>query len=378
MAGIYVHIPFCKSRCDYCDFYSTTLGTEVAERYIVWACCEITERKTYLGEAHIGSIYFGGGTPTRLSIEQLTRLCACIQENFSILPNAEITIEVNPDDITENFARALHALSFNRISMGVQSFNDVLLADIHRRHTSRQAEEAYFCLRDAGFENISLDLIYGLPDETLEQWESDVIKLITLRPEHVSAYALTYESGTPLYQRRCAGYIKESSEELYIAMYELLIDKLHAAGYEHYEISNFALKGFRSVHNSSYWCGIPYLGIGAGAHSYNGIDRRCNIPDVAKYITAKEDVPHETETLDARMRYNETVMTSLRTSHGIDLAAMQCEFGQDMFDYLLHNAENALRQELLEIRTYHNRQKLRLTRKGIFVSNDIISNLFFV
>ncbi len=378
MAGIYVHIPFCKTRCDYCDFYSTTLGERLAEAYVEKACGEMRLRRDYLGGAHVNGVYFGGGTPTRLSIPMLGRLCDCIYDNFEVDKDAEITVEANPDDLCDEYVSGLRDLPFNRVSMGVQSFNDALLAGIHRRHSAAQAEEAFERLRGAGIGNISIDLIYGLPGETVEQWEADVEKAVELRPEHISAYALTYESGTPLYKRLQAGEIAEADEDSYLLMYGLLTDRLRQAGYEHYEISNFALNGRRAVLNSSYWKGEPYIGIGPGAHSYNGTVRRCNIPDVERYVVAQGDVPHETESLDAGTCYDEMVMTRLRTCDGLDTGEVERVFGKERYEYLMRNAAPAIRRGLLEEYELDGRHIVRLTRKGIFVSDEVISDLMAV
>lgn len=375
MAGIYVHVPFCKTRCSYCDFYSTTFGAEVMEKYTARVCVELSARKKYPGSGKISSVYFGGGTPSRLEIRQLKRLFDCICDNFEIADGAEITVEANPDDLCDEYVQALRTLPFNRVSMGVQSFNDNLLAVINRRHTAQQAVDTFNRLRGAGFGNISIDLIYGLPGETLAMWENDVVKAITMKPEHVSAYALTYEPGTLLYRRRRAGEIAEADEDLYVSMYGLLMDRLNEAGYEHYEISNFSLPGRRAVHNSSYWTGEPYLGVGPGAHSYDDVSRRCNTPDVMSYISSDGDVPHESELLDMDTRYDEMVMTRLRTREGIDLGLVRDEFGGQRLDYLMENAARSIAAGQLEEYECKGRRMLRLTRKGIFVSDEIMSDM---
>ena len=258
MAGLYIHIPFCKSRCVYCGFYSTT-GLELRERYVDALCREMEIR----GERNdIETIYLGGGTPSQLSIEQLQRLFIYINK---VKEDAEITIEMNPDDVTAEFAAELQQLGVNRVSMGAQTFNDERLRFLHRRHNAKQVHQAVETLRQAGFKNISIDLMYGFPEETQEDWEADIRKACSLQVEHISSYCLMIEEGTPLARLD----IEPCDEETERAMYYTLIDRLEAAGYEHYEISNFAKSGYRSRHNSSYWTGIPYIGIGAAAQGFD-------------------------------------------------------------------------------------------------------------
>lgn len=375
MAGIYIHIPFCKRRCDYCAFFSTMLGEEAKSRYVARLCVEAAERNDYLGGKPVSSVYFGGGTPSQLSIGELSDIFAALKANFQIDSGAEITMEVNPDDITPAYAAALRSLPVNRISMGVQSFHDSLLGAIHRRHTAEGAVEAYNMLRKAGFDNISIDLIYALPGETLEQWGEDLRRAIALRPEHVSAYALSFEEGTPLYARLGRGEVAELSEDSYAQMYAMLIKALCSAGYEHYEISNFALPGRRARHNSSYWTGAPYLGLGAGAHSFDGDSRRVNLPDVAKYISA-ERVPCESERLTAAEEYDEMVMTRLRTCEGISLPALEARFGREARSYIMSMAESYIASGKLKIEGLGGGDlRLKLTEEGVLISDAIISDL---
>ena len=317
MAGLYIHIPFCKSRCVYCGFYSTT-GLELRERYVDALCREMEIR----GERNdIETIYLGGGTPSQLSIEQLQRLFIYINK---VKEDAEITIEMNPDDVTAEFAAELQQLGVNRVSMGAQTFNDERLRFLHRRHNAKQVHQAVETLRQAGFKNISIDLMYGFPEETLDDWKADIEEALSLDVEHISSYCLMYEEGTPLYQLLEQGKVSEVDEELERQMYYTLKDRLEAAGYEHYEISNFARPGFRSRHNSSYWQGIPYIGIGAAAHSYDINTRSWNIADIRQYITGIEQGQrlYESETLDEVTRYNDAVTVALRTCEGLDLSKL--------------------------------------------------------
>ena len=292
MAGIYIHIPFCKSRCIYCGFYSTT-GLELRQRYVDALCQEMETHPFPLPEGMgIDTIYLGGGTPSQLTMDQLRQIFIYINKVYS-LPSiqggagggSEVTIECNPDDVTDEFAEGLTILPVNRVSMGVQTFSDERLRFLHRRHTAAQAVEAVARLRKAGIRNISIDLMYGFPSETLDDWQHDIEAAISLHVEHLSAYCLMIEEGTPLYRMQT----DPINEELERQMYYTLIDRLEAAGYEHYEISNFAHPGYRSRHNSSYWKGTPYIGLGAAAHSYDGKScRRWNVSDIHQYIEGIE------------------------------------------------------------------------------------------
>lgn len=374
MPGIYIHIPFCKSRCDYCAFYSTVSADEVRHSYVQRLCEEIRERKDFFGSPDVSSVYLGGGTPSRLSIEEISMIFDALCHCFHIMSDAEITMEVNPDDITQEYATALREFPINRISMGVQSFNDKLLCAIHRRHSGMEAVKSYNILRESGFGNISIDLIYALPRQSLPIWENDLDFAVSLHPEHISAYALSFEEGTPLYKKLQKGDIKEPEEELYINMYGMLVEKLKIAGYEHYEISNFSLPGKRARHNSSYWTGEKYLGLGAGAHSFNGVSRRINFQDVIKYIES-EDVPCETEILTSANKYDEMVMTRLRTCEGINLEDVKRQFGNEAESFLMRSAKSYMESGKLETVSTPGGMFLKLTENGVFVSDEIISDL---
>ena len=361
MAGIYIHIPFCKSRCIYCGFYSTT-GLELRRHYIDALCREWQLRQQELKEP-LDTIYLGGGTPSQLTSEQLQQL-------FAALPHAttEVTIECNPDDVSASYAAALSQLPINRVSMGAQTFDDQRLHFLHRRHTSAQVLQAVQHLRDAGIRNISIDLMYGFPDETQEDWQRDIDAAIALNVEHMSAYCLMVEEDTPLYHMGTNPCDEESERQ----MYELLIDKLTAAGYEHYEISNFARPGYRSRHNSSYWHDVPYIGLGAAAHSYDGQGRQWNVADIQQYIKAIERgcIPCEREELDTDTHYNDRVTVALRTSDGLDLTTLSDRHRQ----YCLKEAQQFLTDGLLTM----NGQRMVLTRKGLFVSDMVMSGLMLV
>lgn len=374
MTGLYIHIPFCKSRCIYCAFYSTT-AEQMKQAYVDAVCREMELRKAvYEKEGKdvgktLATVYLGGGTPSQLSPTQLQQLFDTIARHYDVSDDAEITIECNPDDVTEAFAELLRSLPVNRVSMGAQTFDDDRLQFIHRRHTSEQVTTAIQRLREKGIHNISIDLMYGFPDETLEEWEYDIQQALALNVEHISAYALTYEEGTPLYRLLEEGKVKEIDEERSLAMYDRLIDRLQEAGYEHYEISNFARKGWRSRHNSSYWQLVPYIGIGAAAHSYDGRQRQWNIADINSYINHIQQgiVPAEGELLDKDSRYNDHVMLALRTCEGLDLSTLN----SDERSYCEETAKKFVLDGLLVKTDKH----LRLSRKGLFVSDMIMSEL---
>lgn len=320
MAGVYVHIPFCQSRCGYCDFFSTTQLERRAD-YVSAVLKEMQQRQDYLPSRAIQTVYLGGGTPSLLNDTQLGRLLMGLKEQFALLPNAEVTLEANPGDIREEVLRTWRSLGVNRLSIGVQSFQDPLLSLIGRRHTAEEARRAIRMAHEAGVDNCSLDLIYGLPGETMADWQDDVKQALELHPTHISAYCLSYEEGTRFAKMRENGLISELNEEVLLEMYDYLCSTLKMNGYEHYEVSNFALPNRHSQHNSSYWQDIPYLGLGAGAHSYDGKSRQWNISSLDEYIQALErgEMYFEREELTDVDRTNEQIMLSLRTSRGLDV-----------------------------------------------------------
>lgn len=404
MAGLYIHIPFCRSRCIYCDFYSTTLPPAWQMPYVealgkemvirgqeargkgqedTFLSCDVSSSvKLFscpLTPYPFTSLYLGGGTPSQLTPEALRRLFLLISQHVLLAPDAEVTIEANPDDVTPEWIALLKDTPVNRISMGVQSLDDDILRILHRRHTARQAIAAVRLLQEAGYDNLSLDLIYGLPGQTLQQFTADVERLLSLGIPHLSAYALQFEEGTQLYRMRSEGIIREADEELSFNCYQVLIDRCWDAGMEHYEISNFARPGFRSRHNSSYWNDSPYVGLGAGAHSYDPqICRRSfNCEDMQLYIRSINEgrLPSETELLDDDTRYNERVMLRLRTCEGLSLSGIEHDFGPTRRQY----CERMARPHLIAGRLQKKADEtLSLTRQGLFVSDDIISDLVFI
>ena len=375
MAGIYIHIPFCKKRCIYCDFFSTT-QSEKKLAYVQALCKELEIRKDYLGGEIIETIYLGGGTPSQLSQEELTQIFTYIYKVYQVKEDAEITLEANPDDLSREYVNMLRKLPINRISMGIQTFQEETLKLLHRRHTAQQAIEAFQRCREAGFYNISIDLMYGLPGETLETWKADLQQAIELYPEHISAYHLIYEEGTTLWKLKEQHQVEEADEDLSVTLFSTLIDKLTQAGYQHYEISNFSLPGLHSRHNSSYWTGKKYLGCGPSAHSFNGISRQWNVASLNKYIEAIKQgkLDYEIEELDLYTRYNDFVLTSIRTCWGMSLTNLRTMFGDEIYHYCLRMAKPHIREGVLEICE----DILKLTRKGIFVSDGIMSDLMWV
>ena len=370
MQGLYIHIPFCKSRCIYCGFFSTTM-LDLRQQYVDALCQEMKMRCQ--GGENISTIYLGGGTPSQLTTDQLRQILHRAYIYNKVEKDAEVTIEVNPDDVTERFANDLTQLPVNRISIGVQTFDDKRLRFLHRRHTAEQVTTAVDRLRAAGIKNISIDLMYGFPGETIADCEADIAKALSLQVEHISTYCLMIEEDTQLQQMLQQGNITETEEELERQMYETIINRLEDGGYEQYELSNFARPGFQSRHNSSYWDGTPYIGIGAAAHSYDIESRSWNIADIKQYIQgmANSQRIYEEERLDSDTRYNDAITVALRTSRGLDLQALSPKHRT----YCLENAQRYLDDGLLE-RTQDNR--LRLTRRGLFVSDMIMSNLIYL
>ncbi|MBE6298699.1 MAG: radical SAM family heme chaperone HemW [Bacteroidales bacterium] len=375
MAGLYIHIPFCKQRCNYCAFYSSTLYN-MREEYVAALTKELFLRKDYAHGKAIETIYFGGGTPSTLSIEQLQRICSTIYSAYPVANSPEVTIECNPDDLTPEFLEALRPLPFNRISMGVQSFNDAQLQRLGRRHTAEGARTAVGNARKAGYTNISIDLMFALPGSTPQQWLEDLDSAIALKPQHLSAYNLMYEEGTPLYRALCNGSITELSEEENLEQFRMLIESMKKAGYRHYEISNFALPGYESRHNSNYWNDTPYIGCGAAAHSYNGTEREWNIADIKEYIKGIEsgNRKFEIEHLSEEERYNDTILTRLRTAEGLPLEWMRDNFSDKLNSYMLRTIEKEIALGNLQ----ENNRQVSLTEKGIFISDAVIRELIFV
>ena len=374
MPGIYLHIPFCQSRCSYCDFYSDTNELQINE-FVESLCAEAKMRKEEIGE-EIKTVYFGGGTPSRLQQTHFERIFDTLFDEFSITSDAEITLEANPDDLSPDYIRMLRALPFNRLSIGIQSFDDLELSMLNRRHSTQQAIEAVKNAQQIGFNNISIDLMYGIPAQTLETWQKTLQQAIDLGVQHVSAYHLIYEEDTPIYSLLQAGKINPVSEHVSNEMFAMLINVLAVSGFQHYEISNFALPDYFSQHNSSYWRGSTYIGLGAAAHSFDGNNRSWNISSLTQYIEAMKSKTSNrtTETLSFVEKYNEFILTGLRTMWGVNLQKLRKVFGEQFYAFCMKNARKYIDTNLLEIEN----DTLTLSREGVFISDGIMSDLMWV
>ncbi|MEF2684388.1 MAG: radical SAM family heme chaperone HemW [Parabacteroides johnsonii] len=375
MAGLYIHIPFCAKRCLYCDFFSNT-DMKFKEPYVSAVIREMQLRQEYIGEEPLDTIYFGGGTPSQLQQADFERIFKAIDCLFNISSCKEITLEANPDDMTPEYVASLRNLPFNRVSMGVQSFKEKDLHFLNRRHDREQALRAVGLCKENGIPNISIDLIYGLPGQTLEEWQENLNDAIHLEIPHISAYHLIYEEGTALYKLMEAGKVAPIEEELSVTLFSTLINRLAEAGYLHYEISNFARPGYFSQHNSSYWTGKKYIGIGPSAHSYDGESRQWNISSLPHYLEGiRTGIPNiEIEKLDINTKYNDFIITGLRTMWGIRTSDIREQFGEEKQAYLERQAATYLHQGLL---IYEN-DTLTLSKEGIFISDGIMSDLLWV
>jgi oxygen-independent coproporphyrinogen-3 oxidase len=374
MAGIYLHIPFCKSRCYYCDFYSNT-DESLIDTFVENLCEEAKIRKDEVCE-NIKTIYFGGGTPSRLQQKHFEQIFDTLFDAYSIDSDAEITLEVNPDDLAPDYIRMLSALPFNRLSIGIQSFDDRELKFLNRRHSAQQATEVVKNAQQIGFENISIDLIYGIPNQTLEVWRKNLQQTIDLNIQHISAYHLIYEEDTKIYSLLQAGKINPVNEQTSTEMFSELINKLTTNGFLHYEIANFALPNRFSRHNSSYWRGESYIGLGPAAHSFVGDNRSKNISSLAQYLEAVElkTLNRTFEKLSLAEQYNEFILTGLRTMWGVDLQKLRNTFGEKFYTFCMKNAQKHINRHLLEIEN----DTLKLSREGIFISDGIMSDLMWV
>ena len=379
MAGLYLHVPFCSSKCSYCAFYSVT-NNQLKQDYIEAVCKELYLRKHFFQDIHlknnqfdpvVNTVYFGGGTPSCLDESDFEKIFNAIYDCFGT-SFEEVTIECNPDDITLSYAKTLKKYA-NRISLGIQTFNNDQLKLINRRHNAEEAIKAVNIIKEVGISNISIDLIFGFPKETLADWLFDINQAIKLDVQHVSAYSLMFEEGTKLYHLLQKEEIEQISEELSVEMYDVLIDKLSEAGLAQYEISNFAKPGFESRHNSSYWNETPYLGVGPSAHSYNLSTRSWNVSNVSQYVKSisKGILPLEEEQIDEITRYNDLITTALRTKEGIHLNTLQ----EDYVQYLLEQSSEFIKEGTM-IKTSDNR--LALTRKGYYISDAIMAELIKV
>jgi len=372
MSGIYIHIPFCKQACHYCDFHFST-SMKKKDKLVKALVQEIVMRKTEMKSKPVETIYFGGGTPSLLTNEEIETIIASVYNNYTVVANPEITLEANPDDLTPTRILELKATPINRLSIGIQSFFETDLKLMNRAHN---AQEAIDCLTFATkhFDNISLDLIYGVPGATNTQWQSNIEQALAFGVNHISSYALTVEPKTALAAFIKKGVIENVDDEMAQQQFFILIDKLEAEGFVHYELSNFGKPGYFSRNNSAYWQGKKYIGIGPSAHSFNGEQRSWNIKNNTQYIAAiaENRVPQDIETLSTADKYNEYIMTGLRTIWGVSLEKIKTDFGLDFQSYLLKQSEKHIKEQLL----YIENEKLKVTKKGKFLSDGIASDLF--
>lgn len=374
MAGVYIHIPFCRKACHYCNFHFST-SLQLQENFVTALLREIELQKNYLSEP-VSTIYFGGGTPSILPLANIRNIISGLQKSFIIENNAEITLEANPDDITSEKLAEWKQIGINRLSIGVQSFIQEDLVWMNRAHNAEQALDCITLAQKAGFNNLTIDLIYGTPALSDEDWEKNVNTAIALQIPHLSCYALTVEPKTALEKLIKQKTLADVDAEKQARHFELLMQWMKEAGYEHYEISNFAKPAFRSRHNSSYWQGKSYLGLGPSAHSFNGASRQWNIANNALYIQSlsKGLVPFEAEVLTNEQQLNEYIMTSLRTMEGISLQKIIQNFGKDKYEYLITTAQPHLDYQHLAVENDY----LKTTTKGKLLADGIAADLFVI
>jgi len=373
MAGIYLHIPFCKQACHYCDFHFST-SLKYKDELLTALHAELVLRKEYLQQQTIESIYFGGGTPSILSAKEINQILDTIYANFNVAPIVEITLEANPDDLTREKVRELSTSPINRFSIGIQSFFEEDLRWMNRAHNAQEAESAIKRVQDSGFENITADLIYGYPLLTDVKWISNIQQITDMQIPHLSAYSMTIEPQTALASFIRKGIQTPMNEGQSADQFLMLMKMITDNGFEQYEISNFARNGHYSKHNTNYWKGIPYLGIGPSAHSFNGISRQWNIANNNKYISAilLKEIPAENEVLTGSDKFNEYIMTSLRTKWGMDLNYLKNNFPSEF----LQEMESALQENVSEGRIKQENEVYILTTKGKLLADQIASELF--
>lgn len=373
MAGIYIHIPFCKKACTYCDFHFTT-STKYLNEMVEAICKEIILKKNRLAQQQIGSIYFGGGTPSVLPTAALQQILATIEKHFSISSDAEITIETNPDDLTAPKIAELRKLPVNRFSIGTQSFFNEDLVWMNRAHNAQEATDCIKRSQDAGFENLTIDLIYGYPLLTNEKWKTNIQTAIALQVPHLSAYSLTVEPKTALAHAIEKGNQPDVNDEQSAEQFMMLIDTVTANGFEHYEISNYSLPGKYAVHNTNYWKGVPYLGIGPSAHGFDGHDRYINIANNAKYMESlfKGELPETIEQLSSTDKFNEYVMTSLRTMWGLNLEKVASDFGKNYVDQI----QKLMKNFVADGQLLNEGNVIKLSNKGKLFADGIAAALF--
>ncbi|WP_321997530.1 radical SAM family heme chaperone HemW [Draconibacterium orientale] len=375
MAGIYIHIPFCRQKCYYCDFYKT-VNTSLQHDFIGALKNEAKVRKNYLNDETVETIYFGGGTPSVLTAPEIAEILAVLNDEFKVNSDAEITFEANPDDLSNDYLKALKREGINRLSIGIQAFQNRHLEKMNRRHNAAQAVEAIENAAKNGFSNLSADLIYGLPDLTPKEWEESLNQVFRLPVKHLSAYHLTYHEGTAFYTWLKKGTLKELKEAESVAQFNTLVDLSIANGFEHYEISNLAKDQLYSRHNTAYWMGTKYLGLGPSAHSFDGISRRWNDSSVEAYIKAQSNnqTYFEEEKLSENDQYNEYILTRIRTKWGVSEKDLEQRFGSEKANYFSRQLARYNNTGVLQI----NNEIITLTRKGLFVSDEIMADLMII
>ena len=373
MNGIYIHIPFCRQKCNYCNFFSIA-SIKYKSDFIKVLLKEIELQKNYLPNKKINTIYFGGGTPSMLSVDEINLILNKINQLFSIEKDAEITLEANPDDLIDRKIIELKNSAINRVSVGIQSFNDDDLHYLNRKHNSEQAKNSISQLKEFGFENISIDLIYGIPTLTEKKWEQNLEKFFALEIPHLSAYSLTVEKNTILDNLIRKGKAKNISENLSIEHFKYLLNRMDVNGFVHYEISNFSKPGCQSKHNSIYWSGGKYLGLGPSAHSFNGNARQWNVSNISKYIQSINNgiIPAEIEILNTNQKYNEYIMTSLRTIGGCKENVIKEQFGEKYLGYFLKTSKKHLQNRTLIVED----EKYILSQTGKLFADGIASDFF--
>nr|WP_321353817.1 radical SAM family heme chaperone HemW [uncultured Draconibacterium sp.] len=375
MAGIYIHIPFCRQKCYYCDFYKT-VNTSLQHDFISALKNEAKVRKNYLNDETVETIYFGGGTPSVLTAPEIAEILAVLNDEFKVNSDAEITFEANPDDLSNDYLKALKQEGINRLSIGIQAFQNRHLENMNRRHNATQAIEAIENAAKTGFSNLSADLIYGLPDLTPKEWEESLNQMFKLPVKHLSAYHLTYHEGTAFYTWLKKGTLKELKEAESVAQFNTLVDLSIANGFEHYEISNLAKDQLYSRHNTAYWMGTKYLGLGPSAHSFDGVSRRWNDSSVETYIKAQTNnqTYFEEEKLSENDQYNEYILTRIRTKWGVSEKELEQRFGREKASYFSRQLVRYKDTGVMQI----NNEIITLTRKGLFVSDEIMADLMII
>lgn len=375
MAGIYIHVPFCKQACHYCDFhFSTTLRQK--PRFLAALKQEINQRRKEWQATSVSSIYFGGGTPSQLSASEIQEIIDCVLFDSQLAEGAEITLEANPDDLSREYLFSLQKTAINRLSIGIQSFREEDLTWMNRAHSSQEAIQCVKWAKEAGFKNITIDLIYGYPQLSIQSWQENLTIATDFEIPHISSYCLTLEEGTALEHKVKAGNFPQLNDDLAAEHFQLLVSHLEAHGYEQYEISNFALPNKYAKHNTSYWQGAHYVGLGPSAHSFNGTHRRWNVANNRKYFEGVENNQpfHEIETLSELDQYNERMLTGLRTQWGVDLKQLNTDFSTS----ILTHHQQTLQEEWLQPYLHISAQHLKLTKAGRLLADKIAAEFFIV